>query len=432
MTKRPRRVVAATAALAAVCLHASGAAGHEDDGRGLPPGITAFEDFNVQQQYVVFVDQCGGLEVLSSGPAAIWTGSPLFPAGVYAPGSQLVSTYQPLENDGHVLFLAGDGEPRPGDLVDAYGAPPGTLVDVTAAAAVESPGAVRRHYEACGQEIGGFELRNDVTLYYAPLSPWYHEFGFIDAFYTGSSGALHNAYQPPSSTPVWHDRVLPSLPGGVPDHASLTAVYDNYAQHVYYANGPNSLWETLAIYESTSSGDVLTFSSLETYSSKTAPFVPLPHGNVIGWGTQGGGDAVWGASRGAPGHLTLLGGSVLAGNTLTASQIEAPHLHARSPTLAYVLPTVPYTPVMFYVGDDRRIYVFFGGSVTPLTQPGQTLPSEHRLQGGANVLAGYYDFFVDGLVLYYVGEDGFIYEYRRPVSATSWTWEVVGGGNAAH
>ena len=226
----------------------------------MPPGITAFVDPEAQRQYVVFVDQCGDLDLLSSGPSSVWTQSRLFPAGVYAPGSPLVSTH------GHLLFLAGDAEPQPGDLVDTFGAPPGTRVDITAATALESPVSVPRDFEACGRKLDGFVLRND----------------------------------------------------------------------------------------------------------------------------------------------------------------------AKSPTLAYALPTVPHTAIEFHVGVDRGIYAAFGGAVTRLTQPGQTLPSARHLQGGANVLAGYYDPFDDSVVVYYVGDDGFIYAYHRPVRAPSWTWEVVGGGTAAH
>jgi hypothetical protein len=233
----------------------------------MPPGITAFADRDAQRQYVVFVDQCGDLDLLSSsGPSSVWTQSRLFPAGVYAPGSPLVSTYQPRERTSQVQFLAGDAEPHPGDWVDAFAAPPATLVDITAATARESPVSVRRHFEACGRELDGFALRDDES----------------------------------------------------------------------------------------------------------------------------------------------------------------------SPTLEYVLPTAHHTPIAFYVGADRGIYVVFGGDAMRLTQAGQTLPSNHRLQGGANVLAGYYDLFDDSVVVYYVGDDGFVYAYHRPIRATSWTWEVVGGGTAAH
>jgi len=232
----------------------------------MPPGITAFADPDAQRQYVVFVDQCGDLDLLSSGPSSAWTQSQLFPAGVYAPGSPLVGTYRSLEHEGHVLFLAGDAEPQPGDLVDAFGAPPGTLVDLTAATALESPATVARHFEACGQKLAGFVPRDDA------------------------------------------------------------------------------------------------------------------------------------ASR----------------------------------TLEYVLPTARHAPITFHIGADRSIYAVFGGAVTRLTQPGQTPPSGHHLEGGANVLAGYYDPFDDSAVVYYVGDDGFVYAYRRPVRATSWTWELVGGGTAAH
>ncbi len=226
----------------------------------MPPGITAFVDPDAQRQYVVFVDQCGDLDLLSRGPSSVWTQSQLFPAGVYAPGSRLRTS------NGHVLFLAGDAEPQPGDIIDAFGAPPATLVDITAATALESPGSVPRQFEACGRTLDGFVQQDDAKL----------------------------------------------------------------------------------------------------------------------------------------------------------------------PTLELALPTVHHTPVTFRVGADRGIYVVFGGAVTRLTQPGQTLPSDHHLQGGANVLAGYYDPFEDGVVVYYVGDDGFIYAYHRPISAPSWTWEVVGGGTAAH
>jgi len=232
----------------------------------MPPGITAFADPDARQQYVVFVDQCGELDLLSSGPSAGWTQSRLFPAGVYAPGSQLVGTYQPVERAGHLLFLAGDAEPQPGDLVDAFGAPPAKLVDLTAATALESPISVPRHFEACGQKLDGYLLGDDAS----------------------------------------------------------------------------------------------------------------------------------------------------------------------PPSLEYVLPTAHHASIRFSVGVDRGIYVDFGDAVTRLTQPGQTLPSDHHLPGGPNVLAGYYDRFDDSVVVYYVGDDGFIYAYHRPVGARSWTWEVVGGGTAAH
>ena len=231
----------------------------------LPPAITAFEDPHAERQYVVFIDQCGDLQLLASGPAAIWTESRLFPAGVYAPGSPLVGRYEPRAKGSHLLFLAGDAEPQPGDLVDASGTPPwASLVDITAATALESPSAVPRSFEACGETLGGFEPHDDAPVY---------------------------------------------------------------------------------------------------------------------------------------------------------------------PTLVYALPTMPRTRVTFHVGADRGISVSFGGSVTRLTQPGQTLPSAR----GAHVLAGYYDLFTDGLVLYYVGDDAFIYEYRRLLTApSSWTWQLVGGGTAAH